>query len=714
MKNFFISILSAILDLFDRGYSRVIDVPKPKPYPTPKPSQMIAGIEQAELTLPPGYPMSGYSINGRISRGYWIRPKATALYLRDEDGTPFVFVTTDLWAITEAQKMAVLEALHKDPTTWFIGESELLLCAIHAHHSSGTIEFDKAFASTSIGFGLDVKAFDFTIEKIVSAIKGAVGKAEAATLTFSSETIEGIAKNRSPLAYFRNHPGERQEYIPNKMKPEENKFYRSEEEKESTIDQRFTAITIKNAQGVIKGILASYPMHPTATGDATEVYSADVFGLASGKASQELPDNPIVAFYNGAEGDVAPKYKLHNRRDAVDISECLSGAIKRAGQSGEQLSLNGKIIHRTATIDIASNQTSVDPFDADCYPGPHTVAKRAAKPVVGAAVFAGASDGRTSLSSFGISDGVVSKKWDPVQGHKMPAIQFLSEAVLGQVLPGSIRFLAEKLVKIKPKSQLHISIHKVGEVCFVGIPGEFTTMLGRRVRKTVATKLGLAKSSISLVGLADAYISYVTTPREYEGQFYEGASDFFGISTGPAFVNAYRNLAGKDPDKEEERQGRKTRFYAGKAVTFGPRHLGELQTWNAGEGLHNLLVSADGSSVYSHEIPPINQYDSARGPIPIKPYEIIAYSFPDQVNSINSTTFYPTIVIQGEDGTIVPLSEHILTVDQYNKSQSVWTVRILNTSRLADGKTYQIAVIPLSGKVPPVSCPFRVEGFGVM
>ncbi|RYY44695.1 MAG: hypothetical protein EOO06_17700, partial [Chitinophagaceae bacterium] len=370
MKSFFTPWFSALIAAcFGCGYSRVINIPKPKPYPSPFPSQLVVGIAQTDLTLPPGYPMAGYSINGRISRGYWLRPKATALFMRDTAGTPFLFVTTDLWAITEAQKMAVLEELGKDSATWFIGESELLLCATHAHHSQGAIELDKAFTSTSIGFGIDVEAFDFTIAQIVSAIKKAISVAEPASVSYSVETVSGIAKNRSLEAYLQNSPIERKKYVPGEEFLATNKFYRSEEERASYVDQHLTTITVKNLAGKITGILASYPMHPTATGDATEVYSADVFGLASIKVSQTIPDNPIVAFYNGAEGDVAPDYKLHYRHDAVYIANELSTAITKATESSSQTPMSGKIIHRTTTIDIASNSTTLDPLDINCFKG---------------------------------------------------------------------------------------------------------------------------------------------------------------------------------------------------------------------------------------------------------------------------------------------------------------------------------------------------------
>lgn len=694
------------------GYNPVISIPKPKPYPSPS-SQMAAGIAQADLTLPPGYPMAGYSINGRISRGYWIRPKATALYLRDEAGTPFVFVTTDLWAITDGQKVAVLKALSEDTATSFIGENDLLLAATHSHHSSGVIELDKAFASTSIGFGIDKAAFDFTIRQIVSAIKKAIKSVEVATITYAIDSIKGIAKNRSDIPYFANNETERQEYF--EGQPEKSKFYRSKKEVESAIEKWISVVTVKNSEGKIKGVLASYPMHPTTTGDATEVYSADVFGIVSRQASDSISGNPIVAFYNGAEGDVAPDYRFHQRYDAVRIADSLSKAIIRLSTQSNQILLTGPITHHTEQFDIASAEGDLDSLDFDCYEikPPSVIVHTSNKPVVGAAVLAGASDGRTSLSSFGISDGIrISKeKWEAKQGFKMPAVAFVTENVWGHVIPKMAAKAAKRYVKISPESKLHISMHKVGPVCFAGLPGEFTTMLGRRIRKAIADSAGIEYQHISLVGLADAYVSYVTTPCEYEQQYYEGASNFFGLSTGPAFVTKFKKLAKKDSDAMTDRKGRKTRFKAGKVVVFGPEFLGKLQVWNANEGLHNLMVSADGYRVYSREIPPFAEPQRI---IDVDSNEVVVFSFLDQVNTINSVDFYPSISIQTADGAITPLPEHTLTVDKYAGSEpgteSVWSVRILNASTFADGIPRQLVVYPLSGKAPLRSGRFRLKG----
>ena len=689
-----------------------IGAKKPLAYPPELPSKMIIGLGQTDLTPPPGYPMSGYSVNGRISHGYWIHPKATALYLRDEAGTPFVFVTTDLWAITDGQKLRVLELLQDKKETNFIGESELLLSATHSHHSLGVNVPDKAYTLSSIGFGFDSVAFEFTARRIAMAIVAAVQSAEPGTISFAMDSVYGVAKNRSVNAYLRNNPMERNERFYFK-KVAKHKADITKGEFESMIDPWLTLITVRKPSGEIRGILASFPVHPTATGDATEVYSADIFGLASGYASTELMDHPIIAFFNGAEGDVAPDYLFHTRADALRIAKELSKAIVKTANAHTEIQFTGKIEHRSNTMTIAASKAEYDRIDTDCYcflPEPEVSTSK--KAVIGASVFGGASDGRTSLSGFGFNDGIRSSKWDPEQGYKMPAGKYLVKNVLGPVIHQPIKTLIGDPLKTKPTKQLRISIHKVGDFFFTGLPGEFTTMLGRRLRKTISTQFKSVAKKVLIVGLADAYNSYVTTPCEYNEQAYEGASNYFGFASGQVFAKAYEKLSHKAPDNMSDRVGREMTYNVGGFVEFGPSHLGELQVWNAEEGLANLLVSENGTKLHSRFILP---EVLAKGVVvEIEPDEVATYSFDDVVTEIeidkkiksNNQNFYPTLTVQTEQGDILTIPEYILTVDQYSKKRSTWTVRIPDLSFLK-GATGQIIITPVSDQVPYMSAFFR-------
>jgi neutral ceramidase len=77
---------------------------------------------------------------------------------------------------------------------------------------------------------------------------------------------------------------------------------------------------------------------------------------------------------------------------------------------------------------------------------------------------------------------------------------------------------------------------RIGNFWILGVPSEFTTMSGRRLRNTVRStlvSLGVADehTNIVIAGLSNEYSQYVTTYEEYGVQRYEGASTLFGPHT---------------------------------------------------------------------------------------------------------------------------------------------------------------------------------------
>lgn len=87
-------------------------------------------------------------------------------------------------------------------------------------------------------------------------------------------------------------------------------------------------------------------------------------------------------------------------------------------------------------------------------------------------------------------------------------------------------------------------IFAIGDTVMFGLPGEFTTMAGRRLRSEVKkfTKEQDEEIQPILCGLSNIYTSYITTPEEYEIQRYEGASTIFGPHTLSIYIQQFKNL----------------------------------------------------------------------------------------------------------------------------------------------------------------------------
>ncbi|CAG5078000.1 Similar to CDase: Neutral ceramidase (Drosophila melanogaster), partial [Cotesia congregata] len=59
----------------------------------------------------------------------------------------------------------------------------------------------------------------------------------------------------------------------------------------------------------------------------------------------------------------------------------------------------------------------------------------------------------------------------------------------------------------------------IGDLVIVGVPGEFTTMSGRRMRETIAStveEITKARPTVVIAGLCNTYSDYIATPEEYE------------------------------------------------------------------------------------------------------------------------------------------------------------------------------------------------------
>lgn len=59
----------------------------------------------------------------------------------------------------------------------------------------------------------------------------------------------------------------------------------------------------------------------------------------------------------------------------------------------------------------------------------------------------------------------------------------------------------------------------IGNVVIAGVPGEFTTMSGRRLRESIKTVMKDTSDdeiSVIVAGLCNTYSDYITTPEEYQ------------------------------------------------------------------------------------------------------------------------------------------------------------------------------------------------------
>src|SRR5690242_1426745 len=86
---------------------------------------------------------------------------------------------------------------------------------------------------------------------------------------------------------------------------------------------------------------------------------------------------------------------------------------------------------------------------------------------------------------------------------------------------------------------------RIGNEAIATVPGEMTVEMGRRTRAAVMAAFGpVGITRVVIVGYANEYTHYFTTPEEYEMQHYEGGSTLFGKYSSNLIMDDLSTLAG--------------------------------------------------------------------------------------------------------------------------------------------------------------------------
>jgi neutral ceramidase len=525
------------------------------------------GAASEDITPPPGFPMGGYSLAGRLSRGHWMRLRARAFYFRDTEGSSLALVSCDLYAIPAGLQQMVAARLHpadgagsKVPD---LSRDNLILTATHTHHSPGNYmssEFYNGFASPYPGFSRQL--FDALAEKIARAVARAAENAEkhpeGAELVVTATAVPTLARNRAIRAFMRNDRVTVQDPILARGPlPPVKIDCRNEAPEHSDIclrygavDPEFTVLVARRPNGKIPAVLVFGSVHPTVLSREVAFYSPDLVGVAMrelelGKASWPREPEMVAGFFNGAEGDVSPRWV---RRDIEEVK-------KLGGQLAESV---GKAVDGSSS---RPGEGDVRVRAARAVSGQYAFCKSWPTPGVG--TLGGAEDGRFVSFDLGFrapfrrpldyrkEPGWFTRllRWwrAPNQGVKQPAFEVSKMPLidLTQVLAAPDTFPRE----------VPVTVAGLGSLAFLAVPAEMTTAMGRQARDEMARVL--RGERVIILGLANEYLEYVTTAAEYLEQEYEGGSTLFGPDTGKCYVKLLQSAASKLYDGPSEPPARR-------------------------------------------------------------------------------------------------------------------------------------------------------------
>ncbi|MCH9685931.1 MAG: neutral/alkaline non-lysosomal ceramidase N-terminal domain-containing protein [Deltaproteobacteria bacterium] len=493
----------------------------------------LAGAAEIDITPPPGYPMAGHSLESVVGLGVWTRLRAQAIYVEDAAGTPLVLVVCDQWAIEPGLVDRVAERLADHPGLEHVGREHLIIAATHTHHGPGQTSSARVYSAyASSEHGHDPGAFEALANRIATAVAEAAAGRQPARIDRRTTAVPALSRNRSVAAML--HDPEAQTLLranaglPGCLEaaggtaPDVDPCHAVD-----PVLETLHFVDTRNDHTIaVAGVFA---MHPTGMPNKTEVYHADVFGLASVRAQAVLASRggqPVVALFNGAQGDVSPHWAPQGRPSTAALGQSLGEALVAT------LDQPGQPVEGTITVGYGWRPIANQRW-TDAEGQPRATARRA---VSGKGQFGGAEDGRTRLYDKGWREG--RRRKTPRrngQGHKRNAVPW----------PASM-FIPPR--GITPR-EVPLGVAWLADVPIVTLPGEVTTVLGLRVARAIADARPDAAPSIRL-GLAGAYLGYFTTPQEYALQHYEGASMQYGEDSGSLVA---RHLAQMAADPQVER-----------------------------------------------------------------------------------------------------------------------------------------------------------------
>lgn len=522
------------------------------------------GIGKADITGPAAdVNMMGYAMLEQIVSGIHTRLYARAYIVADpsQDSNRFVFVNLDACMASQAVTLGVIERLKAEFGDMYT-ERNVAISGIHTHSGPGGYLQYVLYDITSLGF---VKqSWEAVVSGIVESIRRAHANIKPGRLRINSGDLLDANANRSPTAYLHNPEDERARYKHN-------------------TDKVMTQLSVSNTEGKGTGAISWFPVHCTSINNTNDLISGDNKGVASqflekwaAKQPTRLPpQNPtdpkgvqladefVAAFGQANVGDTSPNIQGAFCQDTglpcEDHSLCNGRnklCIARGPAWPDNFRSNEIIAQRqadkarelltSATEDVSGpidfRHAFLDMTNVEVKEGPYTRAGRTCPAAMGFSFAAGTTDGPGAFDfKQGDTNGTLFWK---VVGHFLhnPTAEQTSCQAPKPILLDTGN--AHIPYEWQP-SVVEIQILRVGQFVILCVPGELTTMAGRRLREAVQAQVQPSWGNVTTViaGLTNTYSSYVTTYEEYQAQRYEGASTIFGPHTLDAYIQEFLRLA---------------------------------------------------------------------------------------------------------------------------------------------------------------------------
>jgi len=549
--------------------------------PAAAPARFLAGAAKRDITPPPGYPLAGHSISAGVARGYWTHLYVRAFYFEDAAGRTLALASCDLFAVPAGLKAEVLRRVNTAGVP--LPPEGFLLSATHTHHGPGGHMTSPVYNGLGAALpGFDERLFNTLADRIADAVIAAKTGARPATLELRQGWAAGLQRNRAIVPFLRN-PASDVDAM-NRL-AREGGVTCSDCPRLTAVDPTLITLEAKH-DGAPAALLVFYAIHPTAMSHDGPLYQSDLAGYAMQVLEQSVP---VAGFFNGAEGDISPDWDRQNREDVLSFGDRLARAVLDlraqppvAAPAAPQL--------RLALRDFPNNWHEERPNEQP---------KFAHEPSSGVAQIGGAEDGRTAFFYIvgwrggWTSDTPTGLNGD--QGLKEPGLRGPVKKLLEDFDASALSSLplhidlTRAITRNGYPARFPVAAIGIGDLLLAAVPVEMTATMGLRVRRQLEPLW--PGSRIAIVGLANEYFSYTTTPEEYAAQQYEGASTLAGPMEGPAIGEMLTGVVAAANERTE--RVAPAEFVVGqkRKLGFSPAMLGRVRNM-VDEDLDPLLPSA--------------------------------------------------------------------------------------------------------------------------
>lgn len=525
-------------------------LPAPVSRPVERSGHFRAGLARVDITPPPGLGMAGSGPEGRRSTGYRTRLYAQALVLEDSSGERIALVVADLAHVpANLHRLAAARLVESVG----IGADRLIISATHTHSGPGHFYGDRQYNSNAARLaGYDPRVTDLLVTGVTRAVERATAAARPALAAWGTTVVPGVTWNRSLEAYCRNAQFA-SDSLCSKRDP-------AREVDDTLFMLRIDGLAVAGEKPVPLGSYSVFALHGTAIPSLNTLFDGDahvrIAGRIAAHADASAGRPTVHLFANGAEGDAAPKI---DRRDCdlprpglfdripmprgpgelVDFIEpgpqvaerCVAYALEEVDRISSLVAARASDLYDTLGTRLGAVGTISRAFTTEWLPGHDGLC---GAPEVGSSTAAGAEGLETRVRGWqwlvygvlrlGLEEGRsgVDETNRGCQGPK-------------RTLLGPIQAIAVVGEHGFPATA-QLTVVRIDSLLLGAVPAEVTTVAGQRMRARMAAAAtdgidpasgGQVRQTV-LIGLANGFLQYVTTPEEYSAQHYEGGSNLYG------------------------------------------------------------------------------------------------------------------------------------------------------------------------------------------